>query len=295
MDASKFSSIIIFVGIFLCLCLAQVKAESEFTIVTDDSEKTCTSKISDCSTTPPIHDLLLGLKGAMGEQGLPGVNRKCDCIPRGNTENDKGESRSRPSKRTCRNVSQSDQKQQWLGKNELDSFKIECVEGNLTCIARENFLPAVFIEINKNLTGESQFVYWNKIASRSLKDMLGIRSSQITWLHGLVNSARQTLRIHGLNVAAQNRGTIGTFVQLLTWNDVIIGSASTDSAPFYYNVVFPDSCTETNSTAKPCEYFDVTMETEMVVRLPVTDIIFNFSSTEANLNVSVENIELCFE
>ncbi|XP_028036820.1 uncharacterized protein LOC114247929 [Bombyx mandarina] len=235
-----------------------------------------------------------GLKGEKGDRGHPGPPGICECKPTDNSENERGDSASRPSKTTCSNVPASDPKPQWMGENELESFKIECDEAeNMTCIAHETFSQKSIL-VKKNFTMQKQSFWWSTFADHSLKNMYGLRSTQIMWLHRLANSASQVIRIRGLDIKASSPEIIQSIVQLLTWNDVAIGFYPTSKSLFHYGVELPTSCTEKNSTTEPCEYVDIIMKTDMVGRLPITDIYFKVNLMEKDLKISVENIKLCF-
>ncbi|KAF9408180.1 hypothetical protein HW555_012057 [Spodoptera exigua] len=155
---------------------------------------------------------------------------------------------------------------------------------------------------------ESDFTQWDRLKRNSKKKhKLG---NQPVWLSSLGDhlmdiyenkyhgykkdpvSVRQTIKYHCWDsVPYPKYNTSTSSLELLTWNDVVIGPFATPKSPVFYTV--PKETDHCEEGVQEWRSSIIKIQTSNVHRLPIADILIK-DNRNANQKFKIEVTELCF-
>ncbi|KPJ02416.1 Collagen alpha-1(II) chain [Papilio xuthus] len=222
-----------------------------------------------------------GERGPPGQPGSPGV-----CLPPYDPDDDMGDDalgdKGKPLTKLCREYSfvqaaSEENKLYWMKKQ--NPFLVTCPRGGWTCIQlKDNSFAINYASINRQ--------FWLSEQNFNVTEFYGLTSDQISFLQSQASSARQKIRYNCENSWVLPKDKERS-LQILLWNDVLIGPYPGDRSPLFYSLL-EDKCNESTEAG----YSDVWIET-LSHRLPVIDFkIRDINRGTQQLHLELK--ELCF-
>lgn len=133
--------------------------------------------------------------------------------------------------------------------------------------------------------------FWLSEKGIDLTIIYNLTTEQITWLQSWSSSVRQTIKFHCLDSVPYSASNISSSVQLLTWNDMVIGPYPSDNTPFFYHV--PLEKHHCKEDSKEYSSTDIVLQSSNVYRLPIIDIQIRDIRHDSQ-EFYLESTELCF-
>ncbi|CAH1635768.1 unnamed protein product [Spodoptera littoralis] len=235
-----------------------------------------------------------GVTGKPGPIGPPGIEGRpgiCPCIlpgikkssmEVGDDEWDPDTPVEKPCNAAPKDVESGNYKMGPLNKE----FNVYCnMTTSETCILNIPATPE-----NKHIL-VNQSVWLSSLGVR-LIDFYKLSLEQITWLQERSVSVRQTIKYHCFDsVPYPKYNTSATSLELLTWNDVVIGPFATPKTPLFYTV--PKETDFCKEGVKEWMSSIIKIQSSFVHRLPITDILIKDNRNE-DQKFKIEVLELCF-
>ncbi|KAH9631087.1 hypothetical protein HF086_000130 [Spodoptera exigua] len=165
-------------------------------------------------------------------------------------------------------------------------FKVYC---NMTTL--ETCIPNIPMTAEKTHKLENQPVWLSSLGVH-LMDIYELSLEQISWLQERSVSVRQTIKYHCWDsVPYPKYNTSTSSLELLTWNDVVIGPFATPKSPVFYTV--PKETDHCEEGVQEWRSSIIKIQTSNVHRLPIADILIK-DNRNANQKFKIEVTELCF-
>ncbi|XP_050562744.1 collagen alpha-1(I) chain [Spodoptera frugiperda] len=234
---------------------------------------------------------LTGNPGPIGPPGLEGKPGICPCVLPGlkKSSMEVGDDAWDPEvavEKPCK-AAPSDIESGKYTMGPLDKeFEVYCNMTTLeTCMPNKN----VTSEINHKSVNQS---VWLSSLGVHLMDLYQLTIEQITWLQERSVTVQQTIKYHCWDsVPYPKNNTSATSLELLTWNDVVIGPFPTPKTPVYYTV--PTETDHCEEGVKEWRSTIIKIRSSFAHRLPITDILIK-DNRNADQKFKIEVTELCF-
>ncbi|XP_038221701.1 collagen alpha-1(IV) chain-like isoform X2 [Zerene cesonia] len=193
-----------------------------------------------------------GSIGPQGEKGEPGENCVCDRMTRGEAGTILAGSPSNPAN-TCLDIDSRDNDNE--PRTEIKEY---------------HFLGKPF------LLSEVGF---------KANTLYGLTLPQLAYLNSWTVGGFEKIRIYCNDTVVHSEETPDMSMQLLLWNDNLIGPSPSPHTPYYYKVT-KDLCKDKE------KYADVEVSSDTNTRLPVID--FYIRDPKKSASISLQLLELCF-
>ncbi|XP_068626594.1 collagen alpha-2(I) chain-like [Battus philenor] len=272
-------------------------------MTTNSGDKVCTAKLRQCSlsvTTKFLRGLpgvqgpkgdtgLRGEKGDTGERGPPGrPGEPGVCIqdePESSFEKDSAlGDKENPLINLCKEYPEtldSSNNTYWI--RQKNPFLIKCTKSGWTCLTNTKNT------IQFNYTSRTD-EFWLSELNFNYTDFYGVLSDRITYLQSRSTFAKQNIRYH-----CQNSTVLGDIrkkaLQILLWNDVLIGPYTEDRSPFFYSIG-ENTCKIQKDSELNWAYTDISITTS-AHRLPIIDFRIR-DAEKGTQSLYLELQELCF-
>ncbi|KAF9791758.1 hypothetical protein SFRURICE_020157 [Spodoptera frugiperda] len=233
---------------------------------------------------------LTGNPGPIGPPGLEGKPGICPCVLPGlkKSSMEVGDDAWDPEvavEKPCK-AAPSDIESGKYTMGPLDKeFEVYCNMTTLeTCMPNRN----VTSEINHKSVNQS---VWLSSLGVHLMDLYQLTIEQITWLQERSVTVQQTIKYHCWDsVPYPKNNTSATSLELLTWNDVVIGPFPTPKTPVYYTV--PTETDHCEEGVKEWRSTIIKIRSSFAHRLPITDILIK-DNRNADQKFKIEDFLLC--
>ncbi|XP_075972397.1 collagen alpha-1(III) chain-like [Anticarsia gemmatalis] len=247
---------------------------------------------------PPGTPGLPGISGSPGPNGLPGVpGRSCNCafsdlVDSGESGDDSYDDPDDDNfiGSTCKYIPI---KSGIYVMGPSKSIEAYCdMKSKETCIKPKGISQTRTV----SKPGDKEFEdknkpFWISDIGIDLKEIYNLTHQQVLWLQRRSSFVRQTLRYHCQNSVPYSRTHVMSSIQLLTWNDVVIGPYPTEETPFFYSV--PAESDHCSKSLPSKETTDIVLQTSNVYRLPIIDVKIKDIRDESQA-FHLQHVELCF-
>ncbi|CAG4964696.1 unnamed protein product [Colias eurytheme] len=217
----------------------------------------------------------MGPPGLKGEKGEPGVYNR-DSITGPEASSELPGTSSNPAK-TCIDIDSRDNG--FYTINPANKFDIECdFENKRACLKKDSKR-----ENEKFDLLEQPFLL--SAVGFKVNTFYGLTLSQLAYLNSWTEGGYEKIRIHCEDTIVYSEESPDKSIQLVLWNDNLIGPNPSPHTPIYYKVT-KDLC------KKEEKYAELEVSSVTNTRLPIVDFYIRDSIKFAK--ISVELLELCF-
>ncbi|CAH2040679.1 unnamed protein product, partial [Iphiclides podalirius] len=226
-----------------------------------------------------------GVRGPPGHPGEPGVYVPSDFMDDADSRDSDEGSETSPIVDLCRNYPHltNISKTYWIRKN--TPFEIRCTESRWTCLSNMKN-TTVFDYTSKTKP------FWLSELNFNQTEFYGVTEDKIMYLQTRASFVKLSLKYHCSNsVVLSSHEHKDNFLQLLLWNDVLIGPYPEANTPLFYSIS-NDKCKEMVEGASTWSTTDISI-TSHARRLPVIDFLIN-DVRKGNQSMFLELKELCF-
>ncbi|XP_064072600.1 collagen alpha-1(V) chain-like [Vanessa tameamea] len=223
----------------------------------------------------------MGMKGSKGEPGLPGKDCVTEGLPPPESAPTYLGSFSKPAA-SCAELKEDG----IFYLNPSDPFEVNCKVTEKEACLKIQELEYDIDEIAITFTNDS---FWLSEMGFDLTKFYNLQVSQLSYLLASSAGVTQTIRYHCRNTTVIS-GTDNA-LQVLLWNDNLVGPYSTKRTPMYYDI---PKDTDTCMTGDSWEFTDIVLESKLNTRLPVVDFFIQ-DIRPLNQKVYVELKKLCFK
>ncbi|XP_050349383.1 collagen alpha-2(I) chain-like [Nymphalis io] len=225
---------------------------------------------------------LPGIQGSKGEPGLPGKDCVVEGLPGPESAPTFLGSFSKPAK-SCAELTENGV----VYLNPSNPFEVNCkVKEKETCLKTQDMDYDSLDEIAITFTNDS---FWLSEMGFDLTKFYNLQVSQLAYLLASSTGVTQTIRYHCRNTKLNS--DFNTALQVLLWNDKLVGPYSTKETPMYYDV---PADTDTCMLDDTWQSADIILESKLNTRLPAVDF-FVQDIRPLNQKVHLELRQLCFK